>query len=196
MPQENEVSAVTYKIAVKSAARAYRKASARIIAGGGEGELYRAAALCPALCLRARSAYENIAAYKFLPSGGGERAEVFCLAAEFFESGEELSEAKIFAFLSSRGKKFGSITLSVLPDALFAEAFLRISQSVCESRAEGLSRLLRSAENLSFIDFSRVFLTFSVSAEVFADSLNSQAASPLSFAYLSAKALAVLRPDG
>ena len=165
MPNKNTVSAVSYAKEIKEAVRLFKSASGRL--GSAEGELSRAAALCDSLCKRAAFASKNIADCKELLLGEDGKAEVAALASSFLESCEEVSEAKLTAFLSSYGRKFESITLSLLPEALFAEAFLRISRLVCAGESEGLGRLIRAVENLNFIDFSRVFLAFSVSVDIF-----------------------------
>ena len=166
MLKRNTVSARSYAREIFSAARAYSRASAKILKRGDGGELWRAASLCHSICAGARSAAKSIAYRKLLHAENG-KAEVFTLAEEFWESGDEASEAKLCAFLSSRAKAFESVTLSLLPDALLGALAVRISRLVCAGECEGLSRLLRAAERLHFVDFSRIFLAFSASAQIF-----------------------------
>jgi len=163
--KRNTVPAFSYAGEIRSDIRAYKKASARIFSRGGGGALYRAAAASPALLLRAQSAAKNIASYRELPESGGE-AEAFLLAREFIRGGE-VSEERLLAFLSSRGLGFSAVTLSLLPDALFAVAFARITRLTCEGREEGLDLAMLAAEKLQFIDFTRIFLAFSSSVQIF-----------------------------
>jgi len=166
MLKNNIVSASVYAAEINSAARAYRHASARILARGEGGEPGRAASLCDALCMRAKSAAKNIYAYKNLPAPGG-KAEAFMLAETFLERDGEANEANLCSCLASYGKKYDSVTLAVLPDALFAAAFVRISKIVCSGEEKGLAHLIHTAERLHFIDFSRVFLAFSATVQTF-----------------------------
>lgn len=165
MLKRNTVPASSYAGEIRSDARAYQKASARIFSLGGGGALYRAAASAPALIQRARGAAKNIASYRELPSDGSD-AEVFLIAREFI-GGEEISEERLIAFLALRGGAFSSVTLSLLPDALFAVVFARITRLTCDGREEGLDRAMLAAEKLQFIDFTRIFLSFSASVQIF-----------------------------
>jgi hypothetical protein len=130
MLKSNTVLSAPYAKEIISAARAYKAASAKITSQGACGELGRAAVLCPSIYSGARAAAKNIAYRKLLPAENG-KAEVFSLAEEFFESGAEMSEAKLCDFLASRGKKMGSVTLSLLPEALFGTISVRLSRLVC-----------------------------------------------------------------
>ena len=166
MLKSNTVSAAAYTRKVKEAARAYKKASARVAFGEGEHALFEAAALCPVLCMRAKSAVKSIESYKFLPAEEGE-AKAFALAEGFLENGGGPSEESLCKFLSSAGGKYDGITLALLPEAIFCAVFLGISRRVCAAEGEGLPHLIQFAEKLNFIDFSRVFLAFSASVHVF-----------------------------
>ncbi|MBQ8404764.1 MAG: hypothetical protein IJX55_10160 [Clostridia bacterium] len=146
-----------------SAAR-YRAASADILKSGEESELYYAATLCRALCGRAKSTAKNMAFYARFASGEAARA----LAEDFCDFAKEISEGELRTFLAERGEKYDSITLTLLPDMIFAVLFIKISALVCRGESEGLPFLLRGAERLRFIDFSRVFLDFSVTNALFA----------------------------
>jgi cyclic beta-1,2-glucan synthetase len=91
---------------------------------------------------------------------------VFLLANEAIRVGA-LDEERLVAFLGSRGKSFSSVTLSLLPDVLFTAAFKNISRLLIEGDAEDICDAISAAEKLQFIDFTRVFLTFSASAQIF-----------------------------
>ncbi|MBQ9746146.1 MAG: hypothetical protein IJW21_04930, partial [Clostridia bacterium] len=161
MPKKNTVSEI------REGARLFRAASARILQSESAGELYYAATLCPSLCMRARSAAKNIASYKDIPAEAEELNLARTLAEDFLESGEEASEVKLMAFLAAGGVKYGSVTLAVLPDMLFTSAFLRVASLAAEGEETGLSYLLRTAERLHFVDFSRIFLAFSATVAAF-----------------------------
>ena len=169
MLKENKNSSVSRTREIKAAVRAYKTASAEILKNGGAGALSRAASLCPVLCTGARSASKNISAHASLPFFKGAEEEAFSLAEAFLESGEKANEQGLCAFLALKGKLYGSITLSLLPDALFAAIFLRIARLTAGGEEEGLSALIFAAESLHFIDFSRVFLAFSSVASIFSE---------------------------
>lgn len=166
MLKRNTVPAVPYAREIRSNIKAYKKAAAQIFSRGLGGGLYRAAVASADLCRRAESAAKNIASYGEIPAVDGE-AELFMLANDFMEDIGEMSEEELVAFLTSRGGSFPSVTLSLLPDALFAAAFSRLVNSVCEQNEQEISRAMLAAEKLHFIDFTRIFLAFSVSVRVF-----------------------------
>jgi hypothetical protein len=147
---------------IKAAEKAYKRALCK--ERQEEIGISRAALAFPALRLRARSAVKNIASYGKL----SEREEqAFPLAAAFFERNEEMSEKSLYDFLAEKGGKFGAVALSLLPDALFTVAFLEISRRFCLGEGEGISRYIIAAEKLQFIDFTRIFLAFSASVQIF-----------------------------
>ena len=155
-----------YARKIRSDTAEYKKAAAKILSLGDGGWLCRAAAASEALCLRARLSAKNIASYGEIPTHGGE-AEVFLLASDFAENEREMSEEKLISFLASRGKAFSSVTLSLLPDALFAAAFARLTRLICEQNEHGIPEVMLMLEKLRFVDFTRIFLAFSVSVGIF-----------------------------
>lgn len=163
MLKRNTVPALPYVREIRSDIKACKKAAKS--AGAKEGALYRFAVSAEALEVRTRSVAKNVASYKELPALGAE-AEVFLLAREFM-GGEEVSEARLCDFLSSRGGAFPAVTLSLLPDVLFAEAFARITRIAAGGGEDGLSAAMLAAEKLGFIDFTRIFLAFSASVRIF-----------------------------
>ncbi len=149
---------------LRQAAAKYRAASAGILKSGEESELYYAATLSRALCARAKSTAKNIAFYERFDSG--ETAKK--LALGFCDAEKEVSEAALRAFLKEKGDKYDSVTLTLLPDMVFTVLFTRMSALMCRGESTGISALLRGAERLRFIDFSRIFLDFSLTNALFA----------------------------
>ena len=166
MLKRNTVPAAPYVREIRSDIRAYRKAAAQVLLRGDGGVAYRAAAAMEALCLRARHTAKNIASYGEIPAAEG-KAESFSLANDFMKNNEEISEEKLVDFLSLRSESFSSVTLSLLPEALFAVAFSLLVRFVHEQNEQGISFSMLALEKLNFIDFTRIFLDFSVSAGIF-----------------------------
>ena len=149
---------------LRLAAARYRAKAKKILKEEAEGELYYAATLARPLCARANSTAKNMAFYSRYASGEEARA----LAEAFCDSAKEINELELRTFLSAQGEKYSSITLSLLPDMIFTALFLKICALVCCGECQGISFLLRGAERLRFIDFSRIFLDFSATNALFA----------------------------
>lgn len=144
----------------------FRVASEKLLREDGESSLHYAATLSRSLCTRAKSAARNISSFKEVPADA-DGVIARRLALSFIDSTDEVNEAKLCAFLASTGEKYDSVTLSVLPDILFSVIFERVTRLLCDFKEENLSFLLRGAERLRFIDFSRVFLAFSLTDGIF-----------------------------
>ncbi len=149
---------------LRRAAKSYRTAAAEILKRGEEGDLGYAATLARTLCARAKSTAKNMAFYTRFDDGRAARE----LADGFCDTVKEISEATLRAFFKEKGDKYESVTLTLLPDMIFTVLFTRISALVCRGESEGLASLLRGAERLRFMDFSRIFLDFSLTNTLFA----------------------------
>ncbi len=165
MAEEKYAAGIEESVAeLRRAAANYRAAAGAILKRGEEGDLGYAATLSRALCARAKSTAKNMNFYTRFDDGKAARE----LAEEFCDTAKEISEATLRSFLKEKGDKYESVTLTLLPDMIFTVLFMRISKIVCREESEGLSSLLRGAEKLRFIDFSRIFLDFSLTNAVFA----------------------------
>ena len=162
-----------------------------------EGALYYAATLERNLCARAKNAAKNISAYpKITADNQGSISER--LAASFIDKTDEMTEQKLCAFLTSTGEKYDSITLAVFPDILFAVIFERVTSLLCQGEEKNLSFLLRSAERIRYIDFSRIFIAFSATDEIFSREKNgvyTQCDVKTKFKYIS-ELLYICRKEG
>lgn len=146
--------------------RNFQIKSKQILSSNREDSVYYAASICKNLCARAQNSAKKISLYKELPKGE-QKSIAWEIASEFIENSVEMTESALCAFLSSKRKKYDSITLSVLADMIFIVIFEKISFLVCAEREDGLSFLLRAADRIKFIDFSRIFLSFSSTDAVF-----------------------------
>ncbi len=154
------IKTAAIKKEIRKSAADFRKKAENILMSNREDTLYYAATLCKNLCSRAQIAAKRICFYKEIPQGLQESIAKET-ALDYIENTKEVNETTLNAFLSSKKKKYDSITLSVFADMLFAVIFEKISLLVCTEKEDGLSFLLRAADRMKFIDFARIFLSFS-----------------------------------
>jgi len=151
---------------IRKNATEFCKKAEKLLAENREDSLYYAATLCKNLCSRARTAAKRICFYKEIPQGIKESIAKETVL-EYIDNAAEVNESTLKAFLNAKKKKYDSITLSVFSDMMFAVIFEKITVLVCAEKDEGLSFLLRAADRMKFIDFARIFLSFSETDALF-----------------------------
>lgn len=150
---------------ILSAEKNFRNKAKKLLFKEEEDIFYYTATIARSLCARAKNAVKNITFYKELPAESNASVAQK-LAYGFLDTAEEISEKKLYLYLESTKEKYDSITLAVFPSVLFACIFLKINRAVSLSKTDELSFLLRAADRMKFIDFSRIFLAFSLTDSI------------------------------
>ena len=151
---------------ILQAEKEFRIKSSKVLAKEENGILYYTATMASSLCTRAKSAAKNISFYKEIPAIDDKISIAEKIASDFLEVMDEMSEKKLCIFFESRKRKYDSITLAVFQPVLFAQIFFRIKNAFDERKTEETSFLIRCADRMKFIDFSRIFLSFSITNEL------------------------------
>lgn len=146
------------------AAKNYRSAAKKLRAEGVGGALYHAVVGEKSLYLRALDTAKNIYSYRWVYGGEHGLADAVKLISDYLECAESIS---FLDYLKELGKKYESPVLSTLPDVMYALIFEKISECVCSGKEEKLYLYLSLSENLSHIDFTKLFLDFSFTSERF-----------------------------